>query len=120
MKKIDIKYSKVPNVCFSLTDKKDDREPKFKEQRQTNGFDDSETWSLDITIARFIVPRLKRYIELAFDHNVETEEYRQDLQDILYSFEQISSKEIYFETDVEQKIDIGLEKFSKLFRGLWW
>ena len=38
---------------------------KFLWQRWTRGFDDSETWSLYDTIARFILPRLKRFKEIA-------------------------------------------------------
>ena len=32
-------------------------------QRRIRGFDDSELWSLDYTILRFILPRLQRYRE---------------------------------------------------------
>jgi len=59
--KKDPKYLGIPNICFSLTDKNDVREKKFKKQRLKRGFDDSETWSLRDTIAKFIIPRLKRF-----------------------------------------------------------
>lgn len=59
----DIKYMGVPNVCFSLTDASDDREEKFAKQRLERGFDGSETWSLDGTIAKFTLPRLKVFRE---------------------------------------------------------
>lgn len=58
MKK-DPKYLGIPNIQFSLTDKTDEREEKFSQQRIERGFDDSETWSLDCTITKFILPRLK-------------------------------------------------------------
>jgi hypothetical protein len=29
-KRVDIKTLNIPNVCFSLTEKDDEREPKFK------------------------------------------------------------------------------------------
>jgi hypothetical protein len=35
---VDVKYSKVPNICFSLTDKTDIREPDYVKQRQLRGF----------------------------------------------------------------------------------
>lgn len=50
---------------FSLTEKDDERENQFRKQRMERGFDDSETWSLDYTVASFIIPRLERYQELA-------------------------------------------------------
>ena len=33
-------------------------------QRITRGFNDSETWNLDYTIAKLVLPRLKRFKEL--------------------------------------------------------
>jgi hypothetical protein len=37
---------------------------KFWWQRRTRGWDDSVTWNLDTTIARFALPRLRRFREL--------------------------------------------------------
>lgn len=37
---------------------------KFWWQRRTRGWDDSDTWSLDITIAQFALPRFRRYMEV--------------------------------------------------------
>jgi len=62
---LDPKYLKIPNICFSLLDKDDKRQKKYSQQRIKNGFDDSETWSLDLVIAQFIVPRLEKFIELS-------------------------------------------------------
>jgi len=39
--------------------KKDDRQPKWKEQQNKYGFDERETWSLDFTFIAWIYPRLK-------------------------------------------------------------
>lgn len=41
--------------------KDDDRYSKWKKQRTTMGFDDTETWSLYTTIIRFTLPRLKYF-----------------------------------------------------------
>jgi len=64
--KIDILELNIPNVCFSIADQLEDSDKikKFKEQREERGFDDTEVYNLDSTIARFILPRLKRYKEL--------------------------------------------------------
>lgn len=51
----------IPNVCFSLIKQDDKRWDKYEQQRIERGFDDSETWSLRDTIAKFIIPRLERY-----------------------------------------------------------
>lgn len=55
-----------PNINFSCVDETDSPEllERYKNQRLERGFDDTETWNLDVTIAKFIVPRLKRYKEL--------------------------------------------------------
>ena len=43
----------------------DKRFPKWKKQRKKRGFDDTETWSLDVTICKYLVPRLKRFRKIA-------------------------------------------------------
>ena len=55
----------IKNVNFSLGEETDKREPEWKAQRLTRGFDDTEMWSLDCTIAEFIAPRLKVFLEQA-------------------------------------------------------
>lgn len=55
----------IKNVNFSLGEETDEREPEWKAQRLTRGFDDTEMWSLDCTIAAFIAPRLKVFKEQA-------------------------------------------------------
>ena len=56
----------IPNVCFSIAEPDDERWSKWKQQRMERGFDDTELWNLDVTMARFILPRLKVYKESTF------------------------------------------------------
>ena len=53
---------------FSIADEvyKDvpERQDHFKKQREDNGFDDTETWHLDKTVALFLIPRLERFIQV--------------------------------------------------------
>lgn len=44
-----------------LFKKKDKREPLWKKQRKKWGFDERDLWSLDYTIAKFVLPRLERF-----------------------------------------------------------
>lgn len=37
------------------------RELEFKKQRKKRGFDDTELWALDWTIAKFVYPRIKAF-----------------------------------------------------------
>lgn len=54
----------IPNVNFSIIDMYTDsdkdikRLAEFKQQRIERGFDDTECWNLDSTVAKFILPRL--------------------------------------------------------------
>jgi hypothetical protein len=44
--------------------KGDKRLPKFKKQRKSWGFDETELWSLDETILKFLIPRLLLFQKL--------------------------------------------------------
>ena len=117
----DIKYLGVPNVCFSLTDKDDNREKEFTKQRIERGFDDSETWSLRDTIAEFIIPRLERYIELSEDLIMRSEKDLEDLNSFLKAMKLLKKEnEGIISKDEERLIQRGLEVFPRVFIGLWW
>ena len=121
---VDIKYSKVPNICFSLTDKTDNREVEYAKQRQLRGFDDSETWSLTDTICHFIIPRLKRFKEVnnGIPHPLTMDEWNTIIDKMLLAFELISREEgsrIWSDEESKQ-IDEGLDLFREWFMALWW
>jgi hypothetical protein len=106
--KLDPKYLGIPNICFSITDKNDDREEYFINQRLERGFDDSETWSLRDTIALFIIPRLKRYQEIANRKIHRDVELVNDIDSFIKAMEE------------EKQMYEGIEKFSKIFMTLSW
>ena len=122
MKKIDIKYLGIPNICFSLTDKNDVREKEYSKQRIKRGFDNSETWSLGDTIARFIVPRLELYIELANDMIVIEGEFKEGIDSFLDAMKLLSRDNgiRIFNDDEEERVEKGLKAFPNIFYGLWW
>lgn len=123
MKEIDPKYLNIPNINFSLTDKEDDREDKFKKQRIARGFDDSETWALDYVIASFIIPRLKRFIEVnSINFNNEYEkDFGKSLPKMLKAFELVVRDEgSRIWTDKEEKqYNKGIKLFQEYFLALW-
>lgn len=51
----------IENVNFSLVRPSFNAWDECKRQRLERGFDDSELWSLDNTICKFILPRLRRF-----------------------------------------------------------
>jgi hypothetical protein len=118
----DIKYLGVPNVCFSLTEKTDKREPQFKLQRIERGFDDSETWFLRDTIAKFIIPRLERYEEISKGFLNRDEELVKEIEEFLTAMKLLSRDKgiCIFTKEEQEQVDKGLENFPKIFMSLWW
>jgi len=116
-KPVDIKYIGVPNICFSLTDADDKREIQFKQQRIERGFDDSETWSLRDTIAKFIIPRLKVFKEVSIK-----KVKKKRINKMIRAFELVArDKGLFILTDEELKeYKKGMKIFHKDFLGLWW
>lgn len=124
-KKVDIKYLGIPNVCFSLTKKDDDRELEYSKQRMQQGFDESETWSLANTIAKFILPRLKFFRNHAPGHNgcYENEEQKnENLDKMIIAFELIDRDNgaWIFTDEEDKKYDEGIKLFAEYFKTLWW
>ena len=118
--KKDIKYLGVPNVCFSITDKKDKREKEYSKQRIERGFDDSELWNLDMTISKFIVPRLEAYIEYAGNIIDQNEDTRMKINSLLEALKLISDQKNLYPSDEEkEKIKKGLSYFNQVFERLW-
>lgn len=100
------------------------RSSKLWWQRKTRGWDDSDTWSLDHTIAKFALPRLKKFKELniGYPNDMTWEEWNVILDEMYYALECVASLEF---TEDEGKIDwnrveTGLQYFGKYFRDLWW
>ena len=65
---LSIKLEVLNNINFSVADEVYEKDlatrEMYKQQRFDQGFDDTETWHMDRTIALFIIPRLKKFIEL--------------------------------------------------------
>lgn len=119
----DPKYLNIPNIQFSLTDKNDGREIKFSKQRINRGFDDSETWSLDSTISKFILPRLKVFNDVKISHppSITMSEWTLIIKKIITGFELLlKDNESYITGEDKILIEEGLDLFRKHFLDLWW
>lgn len=79
----------IPNVCFSLVGKDDMRAKEYQKQRIERGFDNSELWSLDVTIAKFILPRLKAFREChcGYPGNLTDEKWNEILDKMIVAFD---------------------------------
>lgn len=117
----------ITNVNFSvpLSNPTEERLENFRKQRLERGFDDTETWNLDNTIAQFIVPRLKRFKEVTdcYPNGYKSfEEWETVLQKMIDGFELWITHDEWDHRDEEKhkKVDEALQLFAKEFKGLWW
>ncbi len=101
---------------------------RFWWQRRTRGWDDSETWNLDVTIAKFAAPRLKRFKELNNGHphclNMDTEEkWDSAIDEMIWALDNVAKDNIgspeYAMTESD-RCENGLKLFGEWFRALWW
>ena len=100
------------------------RSAKHFYQKCTRGFSDRDTWNIDVTTAKFVLPRLKKFKELTNGHPYEItwEEWVEILDKMIYAFETCSSDDDYCGCDVTdgKKIQEGFELFGKYYVSLWW
>lgn len=94
-------------------------------QRLIRGWDDSETWSLDYSLAKLILPRLKRFREVTICTPVcfDTEkEWKETLDKMIWSFEFLASEDRWSELDGNKfdKAQEGLNLFAEHYMYLWW
>lgn len=114
----------IKNVNFTVVTEDSSHWEELKQQRLERGFDNSEVWNLDRTIAKFIAPRLKVFAEstIGIPPEVTEEEWKSILKKILDTFELIADDERYFSyvpTD-NDIIGEGLDLFAKWFCHLWY
>lgn len=111
---------------------------KFFWQRRTRGWDDSDTWDLSYPIAKFTLPRIKRYREFVVDENcvaghpgeMTHKEWIEILDKIIYSLDwrirehdlELTEEEMGFESVAKQsyRIHEGLSLFGQHFWDLGW
>jgi len=130
---LSIKPEGLNNICFSVADDVYEKDPVVKEKHRQRrfefGFDDTETWHLDRTMALFIIPRLKRFMEVNNGiANGETKEsYYEKLRFIIQAFENYYVSDKYFNSiDIEERkkltddVRLAVEYLSKLWFELWW
>lgn len=112
------------------------RRNKYQTQRKTRGWDDSETWNLDLTITRFILPRLRRFeeITIGYPSEITPQEWHILLKKMIVAFEELENrwdfhtqgestrndKDHIQYSNKEKVIQEGLEIFAKYYCYLWW
>lgn len=93
-------------------------------QRRTRGWDDSETWSLDTTIAKFVLPRLTAFLRLNNGHpyGMTPEEWDKKLTEMIAAMRFFAAGDQYhIGSEKEYKRALrGVQLFAKWFPALWW
>lgn len=91
-----------------------------------------ETWSLDTTIAKYILPRLKLFKKLNNGYpqgryGIQTmEDWNKQLDKMIEAFDFAANKFEgweYSEEELNEKYEMfeeGMELFSKAYFDLWW
>lgn len=92
---------------------------KLQKQLIANGIDNSEVWNLDITLAKFILPRLKllRKIRNGYPPNLTDSTWKETLKKMENSF-QITIDGTLCE-DNRLQYTLGLNLFAQYFPHLW-
>lgn len=103
----------------------DKRHVRYKKQREKRGFDNTELWSLEHSIVKFVYPRLKEFrrITPAYPSSFDTqEEWLKVLDKILIGFKAFIDVEGCFfgEKKSKKKFDEGFKVFTEYFLCLWY
>lgn len=124
-KKSKSKKVKVPKNYYGLAyelPENDKRRPRYLKQVEKLGFDDTETWSLDTTFVKFLLPRLKRYKEIAAIDLDAHEGYREAIDAMIVGFSHVLSDEYFFCTNkkINDEIQLAFDMLAKWYGALWW
>ena len=130
---LSIKPEGLKNINFSVADEVYEKDlqarEKYKQQRFEQGFDDTETWHIDRTLALFIIPRLKRFIEVnnGIPNGETVESYNDKLNFIINAFENYYATDKYYQsTDSAERKQLtddvrkAVGLLSNLWFELWW
>lgn len=94
---------------------------RFFWQRWTRGWDDSECWSLDLTMAQFILPRLKRLREIhhGYPPTLTAKSWDAKIDLMIYAFERLVKDPFDVPDHEWLKVKKGLRAFAHWYSALW-
>lgn len=100
---------------------------RFFFQRQIRGWDNSVTWSLDYSLSKIILPRLKKFKELhnGYPNGLTSEKWEEILDKMIFAFEFLGSEDRWDKIGVKYNGDWdrakeGIKLFGKYYMDLWW
>ena len=86
-----------------------------------HGFDYTDTWSLDYSLSKWILPRLKYFKDNHTSHPgcFTPEEWDAVLGKMIAAFELISEDDYLGDNSKQKIVDDGLDLFREFFQHLW-
>lgn len=118
----DLDPINIPNCNNTQIEPNNSKWEKFKKQRLTRGYDDSEIWSLYNTISKFIYPRLITFKEncISCPSNLSNDKWNEYLDIMIFAFKCFSSGDAFgLNKEDREKAFEGLDLFNKYFLHLW-
>lgn len=102
---------------------------RLRKKRGLSKIRKEELWGLDVTLAKYILPRLIKFKDInnmSYPSNFENhEEWHKTIDKMIYSFEYVIERnyKIYKDLEEEKKIyekyKEGMQLFSEHFMDLW-
>ncbi len=96
------------------------RDKSHARQRKEWGFCDEDLWNLSTTIAKFILPRLKRFRKMprmGYPGSLTEKQWDKKLGRMIAAFKVLAHDDNII--DDEQMVDRGLDLFRQWFNHLW-
>jgi len=95
----------------------DKRHKQYQKQYDERGFDDTELWSLDGSLIRYLYPRLIALEEIQKTQHEQTE-YNNNLRDVIKQFKFILEDDTF--VNKPEVIKKALTDFIKITDGIWY
>lgn len=96
---------------------------KYLIQKIIRGWDDSDTWNLDVTVSKFMLPRLKRYRELGINtipsDKLTIEDWNRILDEIEWFLEVHANFSCPWDEEGMKRYKKAGKYFGKYFGALW-
>lgn len=92
----------------------------YAKQRKERGFDDTELWGFDVTLSRYLMPRLQRLKEIAIAYPPcfnSLEEWNEVLDKIIWACNYKSNTGVAIEED-DRRIQESFNLLGKYFQYL--
>lgn len=93
----------------------------FLWQRLTRGWDDSETWSMDQSLAKIILPRLHTFrdIKNSHPHSLSMDAWNKHLDEMIWGFHWFADGKQYSYNEKAARAHDAIELFGKYYKYLW-